>query len=92
MTLSYVLNSLISQTLKDKQPHGHVCKGGLHIHVELTDEATIKLQLRRQRIYPSLSEWEIVMRSFPWPCRITPVRDTNYTLTARIPVHHKMLL
>ena len=65
--LRNLLSELVSEAeLNLNTPQRLNLKNGLKVDVVITDEKT-KLQLSRIGVFPSLDEWKIVLRDWPYP-------------------------
>jgi hypothetical protein len=65
-------------------------KGGLTIEMRVENTCILHLVLSRQYQCPSITEWETVIKYFPWPVSVKPQFDAN-TITAILTIHPKYI-
>lgn len=91
MTLKTVLSDLIhTAQAKVNVPIHTQLKDGLHISITQTSSGDLFLKIYRDNAPPSITEWNTVIRNFPWHIFSIPLPTGQtqhgwYTLSANIP-------
>ena|SRR3972149_5025968 len=71
--------------------HTRLFKGGLHIWVRYYAEKKVfRLSIGRQKVSPSMQEWNTVLSRWPWHVIVNPTKSQdehgiNFFLSAHIP-------
>lgn len=65
-------------------------KGGLTIALKAENACILRLTLCRPNQPPSITEWETVLKYFPWPVADKPTTIGN-SLSASMVIHPKFL-
>ncbi len=74
--LQYILEDMLTEA-KAKGKANRKLQSGLHIEI-VTAQASTKIVLWREQVYPSMAEWDTVMKHFPYDTpRITPTTETT---------------
>jgi len=94
--LAAILSKLTAAAIANPaQPYGHRCTGGLRVTIIYYEKShQFNLVLSRDRVPPSLAEWNTVLDNWPYPTRARPNpgrRNGGYYLAAMLPAHPKLL-
>ena len=89
MSLDLLLQESIHQAVK-KGRHTVNLKDGLIIDMRMQNACILILTLYRINKLPSITEWETILKYWPWPINNKPI-TSGYTLSASLPIHPKFL-
>ena len=94
--LAAILSKLIDAAIADPaHPYGHRYTGGLRVTIVYYEKShQFNLILSRDRVPPSLAEWNTVLNNWPYPTRARPSsgrKNGGHYLAAMLPVHPKLL-
>ena len=94
--LAAILSKLTDAAIADPaHPYGHRCTGGLRVTIVYYEKShQFNLILSRDRVPPSLAEWNTVLNNWPYPTRARPSsgrRNGGHYLAAMLPAHPKLL-
>jgi len=93
--LATILSHLTDNAVtKPAHPFAHRLTNGLRITVTFFEISnSFNLVLARDKVLPSLIEWETVLKNWPYPVRAKPHSgntDGRHYLTATLPAHPKL--
>ena len=94
--LQELLQQMIDETMRDPNPVTRKLANGLHITIQAgTDTYTIALS--RDSVYPSVREWETVIKHFPYFVAIPNakqcvLKNKRLALLGRIPKRQQQAL
>ena len=93
--LAAILSKLTDAAIADPaHPYGHRCTGGLRVTIIYYEKShQFNLILSRDRVPPSLAEWNTVLDNWPYPTRARPYSGgrNGHFLAAVLPAHPKLL-
>ena len=94
--LAAILSKLTDAAIADPaQSYGHHFISGLHVTIVYYEKShQFNLVLARNRVSPSLAEWNTVLNNWPYPTRARPSsgrKNGGHYLAAMLPVHPKLL-
>ena len=89
MSLDIVLDNAVRKAITNGSSI-IALKGGLTIFIETEKVCILHLSLLRKDKLPSITEWETVLKFWPWPVSEKPTA-TGYILSATMDIHSKFL-
>jgi hypothetical protein len=93
--LATILSRLTdSAVTKPTHPFAHRLTNGLRITIIFLEQSnSFNLVLARDKVFPSLIEWNTVLKNWPYPTKAKPRSgnvDHRYSLSAMFPAHPKL--
>jgi hypothetical protein len=93
--LATILSKLINAAIIDQaKPYAHRFTGELRVTVIYHEKFhQFNLILSRDKVLPSLQEWNTVLDNWPYPTRAKPNQgdvDGRHYLSAMLPAHPKL--
>ena len=88
------LDTLLSDALTVACKTGHytlTLRGGLFVGFSVQNGCVLQLTLSRNGTPPSQTEWETLLKYFPWPVTVKP-QFIGGNLTASFAIHPKYIL